>query len=194
MLIPTEYINALLCFAAKKDIRNHLNSIMLEILPSESRLVATDGCILGVFRICSTDNLPPMQIIIPREPLDKIKAKRGEFIDIIASPDNKEVTIKHGNSTVTCKAIDDRYPEYRMVIPDSYTGESAQFNGELLTNIIKAYKCLHTGFPAPLITHNGTDAALIDLNYDDFCGIAMPLNIKAMKGRNLLNHNQTWVK
>ena len=194
MLIPVEYINALLCFAVKKDIRNYLNSIMLEILPTESRLVATDGCMIGVFRICSTDNLPPMQIIIPREPLDKIKSKRGEFIEIIASPDNKEVTIKHGNSTVTCEVINSKYPEYRRLIPDSYTGESAQFNGELLTNIIKAYKCLHTGFPAPFITHNGTGGALIDLNWDDFCGVIMPLRLNAMKGRNLLNHNQTWVK
>ena len=194
MLIPAEYINALLCFAAKKDIRNYLNSIMLEILPTESRLVATDGCILGVFRIGSTDNLPPMQIIIPREPLDKIKAKNGESIDVIASPDNKEVTIKHGNSTVTCEVINGKHPEYRRVIPDSCTGESAQFSGEVLTNIIKAYKCLHTGFPAPFITHNGQSGALIDLNWVDFCGVAMPLNLKAMKGRNLLNHNQTWVK
>lgn len=194
MLIPVEYINALLCFAVKKDIRNYLNSIMLEILPTESRLVATDGCMIGVFRICSTDNLPPMQIIIPREPLDKIKSKRGEFIEIIASPDNKEVTIKHGNSTVTCEVINSKYPEYRRVIPDSYTGESAQFNGELLTNIIKAYKCLHTGFPAPFITHNGTGGALIDLNCDNFCGVIMPLRLNAMKGRNLLNYNQTWVK
>jgi len=52
-IVNARIIAALRLFAAEKDVRGYLNGINLEIGPGETRLVATNGAMLGCFRVVS---------------------------------------------------------------------------------------------------------------------------------------------
>ena len=175
MNIPAKYLKAALLFAGKKDVRYYLNGVLFEVLNGQARLAATDGHILGVFRLgeCS---LPDTQIIIPREKIESIKLKDGEVT--LRPGDFKTCALVYAGDEFTFTAVDDRFPDYRRVIPSGVmSGEPAQFSSELIARLDKAYKVLNPSskWNVPYISHNGSSSALVDLNDDNFLGVIMPI-------------------
>ena len=175
MNIPSKYLKAALLFASKKDVRYYLNGVLFEVLNGQARLVATDGKMLGVFRLgeCS---LPDTQIIIPREKIEVIKLKADEVT--LRPGDGKTCALVYAGNEYTFTAIDARFPDYRRVIPSGVmSGESAQFSSELIVVLDKAYKVLNPSskWNTPYISHNGSSSALVDLNDDNFLGVIMPI-------------------
>ena len=70
LTVRAEAIAVLKLFASDKDVRYYLNGINLEIGATESRLVATDGSMLGCFRVESEQpevDAPLTDIIIPND-------------------------------------------------------------------------------------------------------------------------------
>ena len=192
MNIPSKYLKAALLFAPKKDVRRYcLNGVLFEALNGQARLVATDGNMLGVFRLgeCS---LPDTQIIIPCECLETIKLKYGEVT--LRPGDGKTCALVYAGEEYTFTAIDARFPDYRRVIPSGVmSGESAQFSSELIVVMGKAYKVLNPSskWNMPYISHNGLRGALVDLNDDNFLGVIMPLKTTARGGRPL--RTEAWI-
>ena len=192
MNIPAKYLKAALLFASKKDVRYYLNGVLFEVLNGQARLVATDGIILGVFRLgeCS---LPDTQIIIPREKIEVIKLKADEVT--LRPGDGKTCALVYSGDEFTFTAVDGRFPDYRRVIPSGVmSGESAQFSSELIVVLDKAYKVLNPSskWNVPYISHNGSrSSALVDLNDDNFLGVIMPLKLDAKGGRPL--RTEAWI-
>lgn len=191
MNIPTKYLKAALLFAAKKGVRYYLNGVLFESLNGQARLVATDGKMLGVFRLgeCS---LPDMQIIIPREKIETIKLKDGEVT--LRPGDGKTCALVYSGDEHTFTAIDAKFPPYRRAIPDGQmSGEAAQFSSELIALLGKAYKVLNpkSKWNIPYISHNGSSGALVDLKDDNFLGVIMPINLNAGGMRSL--RTEAWL-
>lgn len=190
LTVPAEYIAVLKLFAAVKDVRHYLNGIALEIGATESRLVATNGVILGYFRVVSEQPKPLTNIIIPHDLLKHIKP--NGVVEITIGPRQAEdngrsekasmlysrpVSIVHAGMSVSGQTIDSVFPDYRSVIPSKVSGQPAQFDARLFCTLAKAWSILHGNKDPHLvgIGYNGQGPALINLANDNFTGIIMPL-------------------
>lgn len=179
-----EVLAAIKLFAATADIRTYLNGVCFEVGPSEVRFIATDGCMLGVFRVkyeppAFTDTV--FQAIVPLDLLRNAKGK-GPVLVTLGEPEGEDNTRRvevtpAGVATTVGRTIAGRYPDYRHIIPAHASGELAQFNLRYIETLRKAYSALHgaKAIPAVGIGHNGQGAALLTLDDEDFVGVLMPL-------------------
>jgi hypothetical protein len=183
LTVPARYIAVLKLFAAEKDMRSYLNGICLEIGRTETRLIATNGHILGVFRVESEQpdiDEPVRNVIIPNDMLKHIKPKGDVDIvlgDVLPDSHAWPVTLSYDGLTVSGETVDGHYPDWqRKFLNLQPSGIAAQFNTEYIGKMGKAWACLH-GKRSPLvaIAHNGDSAALIGLDDINFCGVIMPI-------------------
>jgi len=195
--VRAEIIAVLKLFAADKDIRFYLNGINLEIGATESRLVATNGHILGCFRVESEQpdvDAPLTNIIIPNDLLKPIKPTGLVEITIgeLETKDNgkgeevpvsnaRPVTLTYAGLSMSGKTVDGRFPDFRRVIPSKVSGQPAQFDPRLIGTLAKAWSILHGGKGPHCVGlgFNGNDVALITLADENFVGVIMPMSPRA---------------
>jgi hypothetical protein len=191
LTVPAKYIQALKLFAAKKDIRYYLKAINFEIGKEESRMIASDGVKMGVFRLISPQSEikdPIGNVIIPIEVFKSIKTLGDIEIsigEVAVGCSGRLIKISNaGGMPLTVVSMDNHYPDYRRLFlnvgADAET--VSQFDPQHLYEIGKAYKALHVGNKKmlsefPLIKHSGKTAALIDLGDENFTGLIHPLRI-----------------
>lgn len=182
ILLPMNSLKGMSLLASKQDIRYYLNGVLIESNKSYTRMIATDGHLLGIYQISETAHKDEeFSIIIPNEIIAKLDKK-----------DNFLSTNEHGNWSIDGIAftpVDGKFPDYMRVMPTKpATGEAAQFNHELITRFAKCSRLLN-GTKNPVIAHNGGSSALVDLGLDRFVGVVMPM-------RNIVVINQTpaWLK
>lgn len=171
--INARHLCAAIHCAGKKDVRYYLNGVYVEALPDETRVVATDGYKLAVFR-SATANPEPFSIIIPRATVEAfVKLVKGvKFVDLTITDGTGRLS--WANGSLPFDPIDARFPEYRRTFPQDTSGETAQFNPELLIAFSKVAKALGAK-ACPEIVHNGSGAALVRINaVHDFAGVLMP--------------------
>lgn len=188
--IPHNVIRAALLAVPKEDIRYYLKGMCIDASQSAAGklyLTTTDGHRMMVFdaapfaRDENGDAAPVLamaweQIIIPREMLDAVKpakAGRAELnIKVQVSPDSVTVT---GATTATGKPIDGEWPYYRHVLPQTLSGETAQFNPDYLADLGKAQALLNGKRKGTYLrlAHNGNGPALAELS-DAAFAIVMP--------------------
>lgn len=167
---PRDYLAAAACCAAAKDIRYYLNGVLVESLPSETRIAATTGQIAGVARY-SRANADRFELIIPLATVMLALKMPRTFLSLA----------KHGDqwslAGIAFTPIEGKFPDYRRVIPDKTSGESAPgFSPELLNVFAKVGKALKIK-SHPIVRTNGKDAALVHFYaFDDFIGVLMPYN------------------
>lgn len=134
--------------AASKDIRFYLNGICLEIGSMTSRLIATDGYILGVLHLPDVGDPKligkPAQYIIPNDVIAKLKPKkRGDNkVELIIGDPDKEGNVKalarFDGETLDFMMINGLYPDYRNAISKRAAGGIVQIDPELLVRFKKA--------------------------------------------------------
>ena len=181
--LPKSSLLAISRFAALKDIRYYLNGICFELGATSSRLIATDGHILGVLKV-ETGLMPvsaPMQFIIPTDAVLRFKPKARASSTVILHIDTDDLTrasfedIGTGES-FSFTLIGGKCPDYRRVTPDSTDGTPAVFNPELLMQFGKAAKDLGNRLPLVSIGYNGTAPNLVFIpGQPDFVGVIMPV-------------------
>lgn len=182
ILLPKNSLKAMALLASKQDIRYYLNGVLVESTGAYTRLVATDGHLLGVFQISETaHDGNAFSIIIPNEIIAKLDKK-----------DNFLSTNEHGNWSIdgiSFTPVEGKFPDYMRVLPAKpASGESAQFNPELITRFAKCSKLLN-GRPWPVIAHNGESSALVDIGLDRFIGVVMP-----MRNPVVIKETPEWLK
>lgn len=182
ILLPKNSLKAMALLASKQDIRYYLNGVLVESNSQHTRLVATDGHLLGVLQVSETaHDDKAFSIIIPAEIIAKLD-----------KVDNFLSTNEHGNwviDGINFTPIDGKFPDYMRVLPTKpATGEASQFNPELINRFAKCSKLLN-GSKFPVIAHNGGLSALVDLGLERFIGVVMPM-------RNEVKIKQTpdWLK
>lgn len=191
LTVRAEIIAALKLFAADKDVRFYLNGINLEIGRKETRLVATDGVMLGCFRVESEQpdvDAPLTNIIIPNDLLKPIKAKgmveiligpletkkdaKGEEVPVSSA---RPVTLTYADVSMSSKTLDGIFPDWRRAIPSKVSGEAAQFDPAYVGLLAKVAAALYGKSKYVGIGFNGDDAALLDFGDENFVGVLMPL-------------------
>ena len=176
--IDVNDLAAMKLFMAKQDVRYYLNGLLLEIGSLESRLVATNGCMMAVMRLYCRRPGPTQRVIIPSEALAGVKpAKLAEVatITIDGTADVADLNVETEKWEWSGKSIDGHYPDYVRVLPRTVSGELAQFDGKFLYAFQQAAEILSRG-KYPVVGHNGTGAALVSIGgRDDFLGAIMPL-------------------
>ena len=196
LTVRAEIIAALKLFAADKDVRFYLNGINLEIGRKETRLVATDGVMLGCFRVESEQpdvDAPLTNIIIPNDLLKPIKAKgmveiligpletkkdaKGEEVPVSSA---RPVTLTYADVSMSSKTLDGIFPDWRRAIPSKVSGEAAQFDPAYVGLLAKVAAALYGKSKYVGIGFNGDDAALLDFGDENFVGVLMPLRPDAV--------------
>jgi DNA polymerase-3 subunit beta len=201
--VRAEAIAVLKLFAADKDARNYLCGINLEISPVESRLVATNGHMLGCFRVKSkqpevstllTDIIIPNDVLAAIKPSGMVEIALNEPEPMANGKrltDRYLVTITQGGSSSHGVTLPAKYPDHRRVIPTKVSGKPAQFDARYMATLAKAWAILHgkKSLYGVTIGFNGPgEGALIDLDDKDFVGVIMP-----MRGNNPPKRSPAWV-
>lgn len=181
ILLPMNSLKGMSVLASKQDVRYYLNGVLIESNKSYTRMIATDGHLMGIYQISETaHNDEEFSIIVPNEIIAKLD-KRDNFL----SCENGKWSI----DGMAFTPVDGKFPDYMRVMPSApATGESAQFNHELITRFAKCSKLLN-GTKNPVIAHNGGSSALVDLGLDRFVGVVMP-----MRNNIVINQTPVWVK
>jgi DNA polymerase-3 subunit beta len=187
MKITIDYaiIKALLTAAPKKDIRYYLNGICVDASKETVVLVATDGHMMLCFPV-SADAIEDHingQFIIDRVDIDAIKPmKAGKHtLPLIIEVDEKGYTISGATKAVNT-LVDGKFPDWRRVVPQTISGELAQFNLELLSRINDIRKVLGQDEYATTIHHNGRSCAQVTGLKHDALLMLMPMRNDATQG------------
>ena len=180
---PLSALQIAACFAAKNDIRYYLNSVRVEASLIETRFTATDGHCAGMLRTAQ-ENEGINGAITILLPIDIVKAakKAKNNLDaiVIETDDGKTGTLAViGGMSINWASIDGTFPTMARVIPAQASGESAQFNPELIAKFAQAQKLSSSSKTAfPHIWYNGGNNTAVTLAGDysqDFTGVIMPL-------------------
>lgn len=188
-------LEAVSLFVAKKETRYNLAGVFCEVLPNETRFVATDGHALAVYRMPQTNN-ETGSALIPLEAAKILKNVVG-LIDLTIEPVNQignsrcQLAFKTSGWQQMVMSADGRFPDYLRCFPRETNEQPCRLAPEYLITMAKAAKALTikparaAGFfdlcKLRTICAHGNDAGcgLVTM-YDDvnFTGLIMGMRIK----------------
>lgn len=175
--IDAAELKAVCSFSAQQDVRYYLNGVLVQASASQTRLVATDGHILGIFdHAFENEGVTFEEIIIPTDVIKGFKvANKNLPVQIII--ENGQYRIQQlADQALIFKPVDAKYPDYTRIIPAKVNEEYAQFGGQLLAKIDKAQRVFSTK-AQPYIWHNGLGGAPFALGGQErFMGVVMPFS------------------
>jgi hypothetical protein len=175
-LIPADTIKALLTIAPKVETRSYLVSVCIDVRADAAVAVATDGHKLLALPLELADDAPalvPGQYIVRREALESVKPTLKRPIVVTIDPTLAAATLDNGSAAVHSPLMDDKYPDWRRVVPLSVSGEPAQYDANYIGAFGKVHKLLG-GKYSPIIRHNGDCAARVVLP-GEAIGVLMPM-------------------
>ena len=111
-------INKTLFAVSNDDLRPAMTGVFFELNKDFIQFVATDAHRLVRYK--RTDVSCPKQdaFIVPRKPLNLLKSALPTNDDeITVSYNSNHLFIKHGTTQMSCRLIDARFPDYKVVIP-----------------------------------------------------------------------------
>ena len=178
--IQRKHIRAMLCFAAKKDIRYYLQGFCVNQDNRGTYIDSTDGHCLG--RLLIDDQpMPENRVILPSVNLDALKGTKkqnDEFLHFTVDGLSVEVILTNGDK-VQFTAQDARYPDCDRVIPLDFKAEDekpSNFNPDLLVKFVDASESLYGKRQCPTLLQRGTDSIVVSFGLDtQFIGIMMPM-------------------
>lgn len=103
---------------AAQDIRYYLNGLLMQVLGSELRMVATDGHRLALASNTLEVEHPKTEVILPRKTvleLSRQLADSDEPVDITIT--GNQACFRFGTIELITKLIDGKFPDYERVIP-----------------------------------------------------------------------------
>lgn len=177
MIIHGKYLKALALLAPKKDIREYLLGVHIEVKGSQAILVATDGAVLGALRVTLTEEYETHTFTIPLSLLTMITTK--EEVTVTYTKDEQgpgTVTLTQCGQVLSGKAVEGTYPDYRRVIPETVSGVYEHLIAmRYLENAAKVCAMVN-GVPMPAVHvhYNGGDACLVDTQNEDFVLVVSP--------------------
>ena len=182
--IPGRVLRAMLLMAANADIRYYLNSVKVEVREDAVYLAATNGHLLGAYRLEREEEVTlRAEFIVPRALLELVQ--RAKTVRLSYDPDSTMISVNgDGPITSSCTAVEGKFPEWRNVFPEEVTPELADFNPQYITMFEKVAVALkgkskrRWGGSFATITQNGNRASLVTIPHDDsFIGLLMPWRV-----------------
>jgi DNA polymerase-3 subunit beta len=111
-------INKTLFAVSNDDLRPAMTGVFFELLTDGLQFVATDAHRLIKYK--RTDVTPPAQhtFIVPKKPLNLLKtALPANDDEVTISYNSNHLFVLHGTLQLSCRLIDARFPDYKVVIP-----------------------------------------------------------------------------
>lgn len=111
-------INKTLFAVSNDDLRPAMTGVFFELLKDGMQCVATDAHRLVKYK--RTDVACPAQdtFIVPKKPLNLLKSALPDNEDeITVSYNSNHLFVVHGTTQLSCRLIDARFPDYKVVIP-----------------------------------------------------------------------------
>jgi DNA polymerase-3 subunit beta len=188
--IKRNALRAMLHMAGDHDVRYYLNGVLVEANATATRLVATDGSVLGAYEHAAPKENPNnvigvARLILPRETVALLKADRHALPlvslmwDETAAGPVTSAELSDSGQRLGFVPIDGKFPDYAATIPAAKpSGMGAWFNVDLLARFVKVAKLLGASRPGYVnIAYNGPDhAAAVTLpGVPRFAGVIMPL-------------------
>ena len=111
-------INKTLFATSNDDLRPAMTGVFFELDKKGLQCVATDAHRLVRYKRTDTKCPKNDSFIVPRKPLNLLKAAIPSNEDeIMLSYNNNHFFVKHGTTQMSCRLIDARFPDYKVVIP-----------------------------------------------------------------------------
>jgi DNA polymerase-3 subunit beta len=111
-------INKTLFAVSNDDLRPAMTGVYFELDKGFVQFVATDAHRLVRYK--RTDASSPRQdsFIVPRKPLNLLKSALPDNEDeLTINYNSNHLFVKHGTTQMSCRLIDARFPDYKVVIP-----------------------------------------------------------------------------
>lgn len=111
-------INKTLFAVSNDDLRPAMTGVYFELNKDYVQFVATDAHRLVRYKRTDASAPKADSFIVPRKPLNLLKAALPDNEDgITISYNSNHLFVKHGTTQMSCRLIDARFPDYKVVIP-----------------------------------------------------------------------------
>jgi DNA polymerase-3 subunit beta len=111
-------INKTLFAVSNDDLRPAMTGVFFELDKKGIQFVATDAHRLVRYKRTDASSPKNDSFIVPRKPLNLLKAALPDNDDeITISYNSNHLFVKHGTTQMSCRLIDARFPDYKVVIP-----------------------------------------------------------------------------
>ncbi|HSK14138.1 MAG TPA: DNA polymerase III subunit beta, partial [Phnomibacter sp.] len=103
---------------AVDEMRPAMTGVFFELFPDALQSVATDAHRLVKYRRSDVSCPKQDSFIVPRKPLNLLKAVLPDNEDeITVSYNGSHLFVGHKDTLLSCRLIDSRFPDYKVVIP-----------------------------------------------------------------------------
>ena len=146
--VLAEAINETIFAVSNDDLRPAMTGVYCQLSPQNITFVATDAHKLVRYRRNDTKSDAAASFILPKKALTLLKASLGSDDSAVSLEYNStSAFFRFGNINLICRLIDERYPDYEAVIPQSnpnkLTLDRSQFLNSLRRVVIFANKTTH---------------------------------------------------
>jgi DNA polymerase-3 subunit beta len=118
------------------DLRPAMTGVFVQVSESSTTFVATDGHRLIRYRREDVTSPNSTTMILPRKALNLLKSSLpGEMIPVKAEFSNSNAFFSFGHIKMICRLIDERFPDYENVIPQSNPNKLRIERTELLSTL-----------------------------------------------------------
>lgn len=111
-------INKTLFAVSNDDLRPAMTGVLFEMSKQSLQFVATDAHRLVRYKRSDVSCPTAGNMIVPKKPLTLLKAAIPVNEDILTlSYNSNHLFVTHGTTQMSCRLIDARFPDYKVVIP-----------------------------------------------------------------------------
>lgn len=111
-------INKTLFATSSDDLRPAMTGVFFELDKKGVQFVATDAHRLVKYKRTDAKAAKNDSFIVPRKPLNLLKVAIPDNNDELEiSYNSNHLFVKHGTTQMSCRLIDARFPDYKVVIP-----------------------------------------------------------------------------
>ena len=111
-------INKTLFAVSNDDLRPAMTGVFFELNKEYIQFVATDAHRLVRYKRTDVSCPRADSFIVPRKPLNLLKSALPDNEDeITINYNSNHLFVKHGTTQMSCRLIDARFPDYKVVIP-----------------------------------------------------------------------------
>ena len=111
-------INKTLFAVSNDDLRPAMTGVYFEMDKKSLQFVATDAHRLVRYKRKDVSCPKAESLIVPKKPLNLLKSAMPDNNDeLTVSFNNNHLFVKHGTTQLSCRLIDARFPDYKVVIP-----------------------------------------------------------------------------
>jgi len=129
-------INKTLFAVSNDDLRPAMTGVFFEMTKDGLQFVSTDAHRLVRYKRTDVTTPGGESMIVPKKPLTLLKSAMPVNSDeLTVSYNSNHLFVKHGTTQMSCRLIDARFPDYKVVIPADnpyqLTVNKSEFQGAL---------------------------------------------------------------